>query len=282
MNDPSNTNKKKQAGVVAVFWIVLALVIFIAFLIKQDDIVRTLKETDFFIHVFGVEPEFISEYKIAEPEIVVQSGITLSETVLLAPTQRNTESTVEEAVSPEVIDTAVNIVDESSIPTEPVMPVAPSVSSASDETPVVETRTETVYQYVYFISVNGDGSIERKESVRSVPKTSTPLTDALKALLAGPNSDESSKGYISLIPEKSELISASIRDRIATVNFTEDFAFNRYGVEGYLGQLIQVVYTATAFNTIDSVQFLIEGENMPYLGGDGVWIGTPLTRESFK
>nr|WP_257225304.1 GerMN domain-containing protein [Treponema parvum] len=53
-------------------------------------------------------------------------------------------------------------------------------------------------------------------------------------------------------------------------------------MEGYLGQLMQIVYTATSFSTVDSVQFLIEGQKKDYLGSEGVWIGSPLARSSFS
>jgi spore germination protein GerM len=51
------------------------------------------------------------------------------------------------------------------------------------------------------------------------------------------------------------------------------------GLEGLLAQLQQVVRTATQFSTVDAVQILIEGQNEEYLGGDGVYIGEPLTPE---
>ena len=57
--------------------------------------------------------------------------------------------------------------------------------------------------------------------------------------------------------------------------------FNKYGVEGIYGQLMQVVYTATAFSNIDSVQFLIEGAKQDYLG-EGVYVGAPLPRSVFR
>ena len=64
-------------------------------------------------------------------------------------------------------------------------------------------------------------------------------------------------------------------------NHEENFLFNKYGVEGIYGQLMQVVYTATAFSNIDSVQFLIEGAKQEYLG-EGVYVGAPLPRSVFR
>lgn len=136
-------------------------------------------------------------------------------------------------------------------------------------------------QYLFFIQIDGDGSILRKESIRTIPKTSTPLTAAITALLDGPNLDEIEKGYISLIPHGTKLLGASVKNGTATINFSDPFRYNQYGVEGYYGQLMQIVYTATAFSNIDNVQFLIEGEKMDYLGLEGVYIGAPLSIASF-
>ena len=113
-------------------------------------------------------------------------------------------------------------------------------------------------------------------------KTNSPLTTAINALLDGPVLEELNEDCMTLIPEESRLLSASVKDKVATLNFSEEFEFNRYGVEGYIGQLMQIVYTATTFPTVDSVQFLIEGQRKDYIGSEGVWIGSPLSQSSFK
>jgi germination protein M len=77
------------------------------------------------------------------------------------------------------------------------------------------------------------------------------------------------------------LISAYVRDGTAFLNFNEAFMYNKYGIEGYAGQLRQIVYSATAFSTVRDVQILIEGRVVDYLGGEGVYIGKPLSRTSF-
>ena len=88
-------------------------------------------------------------------------------------------------------------------------------------------------------------------------------------------------GLISLIPEQTELRSISLKNGTAYLNFSESFRFNSFGVEGYNAQLKQVVYTATEFSNIDSVQILIEGSKMDYMGPEGVFIGKPLSRADF-
>ena len=86
---------------------------------------------------------------------------------------------------------------------------------------------------------------------------------------------------MNLIPSGTRLIGASVKNGVATLNFNENFEFNSYGIEGCMAQLMQIVYTAREFSTVKSVQFLVEGEKKDYLGTEGQWIGSPLSRASF-
>lgn len=135
---------------------------------------------------------------------------------------------------------------------------------------------------IYFVKVNAEGQISLKSVTRSVDFSNSPLTHTINTLISGPGSDEINKGSLSLIPEGSRLLSARVDGGTAYLNFNEAFRFNPLGREGYLAQLKQVVYTSTEFSSIKNVQFLIEGVIREYLGGEGFYIGEPLSRESFQ
>ena len=132
------------------------------------------------------------------------------------------------------------------------------------------------------MTISDEGLITKSESTRKITKSESQFTDNIKLLLAGTNEYERSNGLRTLIPEGTRLLSATVRNGVASLNFSEEFAYNPFGVEGYLGALMQVVYTATEFSTVKSVQFLIDGEKKEYLGNEGVWIGNPLTRNNFQ
>ena len=101
-------------------------------------------------------------------------------------------------------------------------------------------------------------------------------------MLKGPDSSiAAEKNCQSLIPAGTKLLSIKIQSGVAYLDFSEDFEINPFGVEGYNAQLMQIVYTATSFSTVKSVQFLIEGEKKEYLGSEGQWIGSPLSRNAF-
>lgn len=160
--------------------------------------------------------------------------------------------------------------------------ISPAQTSQKAETKITAPQKVAEREAtLFFVAIAPDGSVSRKPVKRMLPKSDSPLTDSINALLAGPLPSERGKNCMSLIPEGSKLLGASIKNGIATLDFNEQFEFNGLGVEGYVAQLMQIVYTSTEFSTVSSVQFLIEGKRREYLGSEGQWIGTPLSRNSF-
>lgn len=272
--------QKNKAGIAVAAWILIALVLLIVFLIKQDDILRTLKETGFFTHTIGKEPDFIEQYEPEENFAEANESEPGYNEVIIADSEQPVQET-----SPQLSEQKESV----SNPQEENPPVAEEQQEINTSTPqeaVQEPEPAAVppstTAKLYFVSIGNDGTVSRQESVRTLQKTDSPLTTAIMALLTGPNLEETGHGYMSLIPEGTRLLSAKVSNKTATLNFSEDFEFNRYGVEGYIGQLMQVVYTATAFPTVDNVQFLVEGQKKDYIGSEGVWIGSPLSQSSFK
>jgi len=144
--------------------------------------------------------------------------------------------------------------------------------------PPAQRPPETRERVLYFVQVDRSGYISRVQANRKLPVSESPLTDVVQALIAGPNADEKSKGLISLIPPATKLLSASIRGNTAYLSFNEEFQYNTYGVEGYAGQVRQIVFTVTEFSNVADVQILIEGRRIDYLG-EGVWVGSPVSRD---
>jgi len=160
-------------------------------------------------------------------------------------------------------------------------------SPAQTTQPVSETPAQTQQapvqvrdRVVYFTHVGSDGQILQSRAVRRIPVSQTPMLDALNAILAGPTAEEVSRGILNLIPQNTRVLSATIRGNTAYINFSEDFLFNTFGVEGYVAQLRQIVWTVTEFQNVSDVQLQIEGRVIDYLG-EGIFIGAPISRQSF-
>jgi spore germination protein GerM len=158
----------------------------------------------------------------------------------------------------------------------PSQPPAPATAVVQ---PAKAVRTRPAM--LYFVRIDDDGIIARESVKRNIPASDSPLTDALTALINGPNADELGKRLVSLIPAGTRLVGVRVQGSTAVVNLSEPFMYNHYGIEGYAGQLKQIVYTATSFPTVHDVQILVDGEKHDYLGGEGVYIGKPLSRNSF-
>ncbi len=295
----SQQKKERKVSLGVIIWALLALILLIAFLIKRDDILTTLKKTGFFTHLTGSEPAFVENYQLKE--------------------QKDGTAGSEQAPSPVIIQENSNSTDEPTVEFQDLSPIDLSSLNAGETAPAGqpiltddlaslpptplplpgETIIETPYGNItaeqsagivsektkvrlFFVVLDTDGSVSRKEIVRQLPKTNSPLSASINSLLAGPNTGDTNENCMTLIPSGTRLLSATIKDKVATLNFSQEFEFNPYGVEGYLAQLMQVVYTASAFPTVESVQFIIEGQKKEYLGSEGVWIGTPLSVASFK
>ena len=158
-----------------------------------------------------------------------------------------------------------------------VTPSSPSVKPETAQNQSAAVRKAVIY----WVRVDADGKLVPKSATRLLPKSDAPMSDALEALFAAPTVAELKQGVRTLIPPDTKLRSAWVKDGIAFINVSEEFQFNQYGIDGALAQLLQVVFTATEFSTVKSVQFLIEGQKKDYLGAEGVWIGSPLSRTSF-
>lgn len=286
----SEKNKKKS-GLILSCWIVAALIVLIAFLVNGNTIVGNLKSTGFFERVFGTTPEFVKNHKdevnpesngLLEVEIENSTpSSTPSDTTLTTPQTQDTE---QEKLSVEVNTQTSELQnkDDTDDLQEPEVETYTAEVKPEKQEPKPTPAPQAVTLHVCFVMIDSDGSINKKETTRTTTKRDAPLSAALEALLSGPTMSERNSNYMTLIPSGTRLLGASVKNGIATLNFSEEFEFNTYGVEGYLGQLMQIVYTATAFSTVDSVQFLIEGQKHEYLGSEGVWIGSPLARSTFK
>jgi germination protein M len=135
---------------------------------------------------------------------------------------------------------------------------------------------------VYFSRIDKNDSLILTPVSRNIKYTDNPLTETLNTLLNGPDPIEKKTDIITNIPNNSKIISITIKNEIAYLNFTKEFEFNNFGRESTLNQLKQIVYTATEFSTVKKVQFMIEGKIKNYLGGEGVLIDKPLSRKDFS
>ena len=278
-----NSKKAKRNGVFAAVWLLLILILIIVFLVKKDDFAANLKSTHFFERVVGSTPEFLQNYETKKKENKTNGLLDVD--VAPVPGQKETQDpgTYDlDDLNSQGEQEQASAANESAKEEDAAQETASAKEEEKKPSQEKLKPTATVNAKLFFIQVDADGNVNRKSVVRQIPKSDSPLTDTIKALLAGPLDSEKS---MSLIPPGTRLLSATVRNGIAALNFSEEFEFNSIGADGYRGQLMQIVFTATEFATVESVQFLIEGQRKEYIGsGEDVWmwIGSPYTRASFN
>lgn len=276
-------NKKKNGSLLTLACSLLALlVVLIVFLTQKNTIFTNLKETSFFDKTIGTTPEFVKNHEVEKKEQKSETVELKDSAVTIKIESENSAIPEEKLAEPK--EETKTIYEEKTIESEKTDSVK-SENKKPEEKKEVKPQPKkaaTTQLQLCFVEIDGDGSVTRKIVKRSVPKNNSPLTVAINELLKGPSvSSSSEKNCMSLIPSGTKLLSAKVIDGVAYLNFNDNFDINPYGVEGYVNQLMQIVYTATSFSTVNSVQFLIEGEKREYLGSEGQWIGTPLSRGSF-
>jgi len=292
--------KKKRTGIGLALWVLAALLILIIFLINQDKIASNLKATGFFNKTGLKTPEFVEKAEVKSSSVADKNEVAPIETIEIdlngvgshveeesaqssaqeniyenVKAQNDTAKKQQESAVEEKINSKTEKKESAQKTEEKETTVRKEVSVKT------EPKTSSMKLKLYFMTINSDGSVSRKEIIREMKKSDSPLMDAVNALIKGPVASEENSGCRSLVSENTRLIGASVKNGTATLNFSGDFEFNKYGIEGLRGQLQQIVFTATAFPTVENVQFLVDGEKKEYLGSEGVWIGTPLNRNSF-
>lgn len=296
-----------------IFWIAFILLVLLLFFINKDNIKHVLESTNIPSNskvedpqtqiqkeIERINKEETEVVTITEPEKKVSENMPLQTSDKTPETSKNkaSESIKSTELKTQKVDEKnKNIVQNESssknkqtlqkdnelkvTKTEKTETSTKTQITKKNELKKAETKQKTRVATIYFVTIDSDGRISRVASKRELDVSDSPMSDALKSLFAGTTKSETQKSYRSLIPPETKLLGATVRDGIAYINISESFEFNRYGIEGYLAELAQVVFTATEFPTVNSVQFLIEGRKKNYLGSDGVWIGSPLSRNSF-
>ena len=255
-----------------IFWTAFALVVFGLFLLNKNSIGQTLEKTQFIERVLNKQVSGTGAKPAAETGPEGQTDKPGENKTDLPETPAGQVKPPPE--TPAKPAESAKPVEQAKPPPKSAKPAAHDAAPAKPpaETPALRDRT------LYFTRVDSDGVILREKTLRRFPVSDTPMVDALRALISGPSPAEKNSGLLSLIPEKTKILQATVRGSTAYISFSEDFQFNVYGVEGYAASLRQIVWTVTEFPNVADVQILIEGRWVDYLG-EGIWIGSPVSRE---
>lgn len=157
-----------------------------------------------------------------------------------------------------------------------ILPTQPEViETPSSPKPIpVEAKAE-----VYWLKSEGD-PVEWVTSPVMIQKSANSediLKTVLTTLLAGPEDSQ----YATTIPEGTELLDFKVTKEGIYLNLSNAFTEGG-GSASMAGRLKQILFTATSIDPNQSVWLNIDGQPLEYLGGEGLTVAQPMTRQWFS
>lgn len=163
--------------------------------------------------------------------------------------------------------------------TQPPVPQSQSVPNTVQQSPPPSTAQNTAEQTTNIFWLKDTG-----KNLELVPQPmqltgeqpNQILESAFQNLLAGPQDAAVS----STIPEGTKLLGLRMEQDGIHVNLSPEFSSGG-GSASMTGRLGQIVYTATTLDPNAKVWIEVEGKRLEVLGGEGLELEQPMTRNSF-
>ena len=146
----------------------------------------------------------------------------------------------------------------------------------------VSPSTSAVEQTVnlYWLKPDDTGEMEWVATAVVLPVEDNPgaiLTAAFNRLLTEPSSND----LYSEIPRQTQLLSLKVEEKAVYLDLSPEFTAAG-GSSSMIGRLGQVIYTATTLDPDASVWLSVGGQPLEILGGEGLEIAQPMTRQFFE
>ena len=149
-------------------------------------------------------------------------------------------------------------------------------SKSPQPKPLQQTPAQTVQVYWVKEASGKFEGVPTKVAVKQADKPDATLQAAFNSLLAGPKDASVS----SEIPKGTKLRSLSVKNDGVYVDLSAEFTSGG-GSNSMTGRLGQVIYTATSLKPNTKVWISVEGKPLELLGGEGLEVAQPSTRQSF-
>lgn len=164
----------------------------------------------------------------------------------------------------------------------PPTSLPPATSIPPTTVPVVPTpvlQASTIFVLADYGDSNRPGPLLRPVGVMVPGAEADLMTETLAALVSGAWPGQ--VNGTSEIPVGSELLSTEQVGSTLRVDLSAAFESGG-GSASMTARLAQVVFTATRFEGIDSVEFLIDGEVVDVFSAEGVVLDGPQTRDDYQ
>lgn len=148
----------------------------------------------------------------------------------------------------------------------------------SPEKPEAKVATEKTVE-LYWVKDTA-GKLEIVSSAVTLEAPDQPeavLKAAFNRLLAGPTA----AGAASAIPEGTKLQALSVENNGVYIDLSEEFTSGG-GSTSMISRLGQVIYTASSLEPDAKVWIFVGGKPLEILGGEGLEVAQPTTRQNFQ
>ena len=158
-------------------------------------------------------------------------------------------------------------------------PTPPTTPNAVQPSPTIAPKAEQTAQVFWLRDTGSKQELVPQpiETTAAPQEPSTVLKTAFNDLLAGPTTGDIS----TTIPAGTQVRDVQVQPDGIHVDLSAEFATGG-GSAAMTGRVAQVVYTATSLSPDAKVWIDVEGKPLEILGGEGLVLEQPLTRESFK
>ena len=153
----------------------------------------------------------------------------------------------------------------------------PADQRGEEEDPPIPTEEVEIQVYWLQITETREELVGQSLTLDETSDPEIAVEKALANLMEGVDNPD----YATTIPPSTELRNVSVREDGVHIDLSEDFMFGG-GSASMIGRLGQVVYTASSFDPDTEIWLNVEGEPLEYLGGEGIYVPQPLTREEFN
>lgn len=159
----------------------------------------------------------------------------------------------------------------------PPVASAPTTTQKPPANPAPAAQAKT--PQVYWLKASGTAIALSPSSITINTKenSTSPLSTAIETLLAGP----SDPAVTTTIPRDTKLRSLTVKNDGIHLDLSKAFTQGG-GSASMTARVGQVLYTATSLNPNAKVWLSVDGKPLETLGGEGLMLEQPLTRESFK
>lgn len=167
-------------------------------------------------------------------------------------------------------------------PADGATPLDPSVpADPTTQQPGTPTAPTEINGQIFWLKDTGTGFDLAPEAI-TIAADSTPdaqVSDAFEQLFS--KQGNPAEDAFTTIPPSTRLLSARVDADGIHVDLSAEFATGG-GSASMVGRLGQVFYTATAFDPGAPVWLSVDGTPLTLLGGEGLEIDQPMTRDDFK